>query len=102
MEDKDCNKCPDGKVLKDGKCVMPEVTFAAFVISLSSSALYHLGEIKDPATGKTVQDFPVAKQTIDTLSMLQAKTRGNLDADEAEMIENILYDLRLRYVKATE
>lgn len=102
MEDKECNECPEGRVLRDGKCVMPEVTFAAFVVSLSSSALYHLGEIKDPVTGKTAKDLPIAKQTIDTLKMLQEKTHGNLDADEAEMIENILYDLRLRYVKAKE
>lgn len=102
MEDKGCNKCPEGRVLKDGECVMPEVSFTAFVISLSSSVLYHLGEIKDPATGMTGKDLPIAKQTIDTLKMLQEKTMGNLDDEEAEMIENILYDLRLRYVKAKE
>lgn len=100
MEEKECHKCPEGQVLKDGECVMPEVTFTAFVMSLSSSVLYHLGEIKDPATGQTGKDLPIAKQTIDTLKMLQEKTLGNLDHDEAEMLENILHDLRLRYVKA--
>lgn len=98
-EEKACKKCPEGQILKDGECVLPEVTFAAFVISLSSSALYHLGEIKDPATGQTGKDLPIAKQTIDTLKMLQEKTVGNLDKEEAEMLENILHDLRLRYVK---
>ena len=102
MEDKDCKKCPDGKVLKDGKCIMPEVSFATFVISLSCSVLYHLGEISDPATGKAGKNLTLAKHTIDTLRMLQEKTVGNLDGDEAELIENILYDLRLRYIKAKE
>ena len=101
-DEKECRKCPEGTVLKDGKCVMPEVTFANLVISLSSSALYHLGEIKDPVTGKTVKDLILAKHSIDTLKMLQVKTQGNLDGEEAELIENVLYDLRLRYVKAKE
>ncbi|MDH3360391.1 MAG: DUF1844 domain-containing protein [Desulfobulbaceae bacterium] len=100
MDDKECKECPEGKILKDGKCVMPEVTFAAFVISLNTSALYHLGEIKDPVTGKTAIDMTLAHHTIDTLKMLQEKTAGNLEKDEAELIENILYDLRLRYVNA--
>ena len=100
MEDKECKKCPEGTILKDGKCIMPEVTFSAFIVSLNTSALYHLGEIKDPVTGKTTQDLILAHHTIDTLKMLQEKTAGNLDKEEAEMLENILYDLRLRYVKA--
>lgn len=47
----ECNSCPEGQVKKDGKCVMPEVTFTAFVMSLNTAALFHLGEISDPATG---------------------------------------------------
>ena len=100
MEDEHCSKCPEGQVLRDGKCVLPEVTLATLVVSLSTSALYHLGEIADPVTGKTTKDLLLAKHTIDTLKMLQEKTAGNLDAEEKGLLENILYDLRLRYVKA--
>jgi len=78
---------------------MPGVTFAAFIMSLSSSALYLLGEIKDPATGEKKKDLLLAKHTIDTLSLLEEKTRGNLDAEEKDLLKNILYDLKMRYVK---
>jgi len=59
----------------------------------------HLGVIDDPATGKTVKNLPIAKQTIDILVMLEEKTQGNLTEDEAKMLKNILYDLRMIYVK---
>jgi hypothetical protein len=49
MEKNDECPCPEGQVRKDGKCVMPEVTFTQFVMSLNTSALFHLGEISDPA-----------------------------------------------------
>ncbi len=91
--------CCEGKVPDmDGKCVMPEVTFSTFVLSLNTSALYHLGEISDPATGKTVVDFPLAKHAIDTLAMIQEKTKGNLDKEEEELLKNILYDVKIRFV----
>lgn len=78
---------------------LPQVTLSTFVFSLSSSALVHLGEIGDPETGETHLDLPMAKQIIDTLGMLQEKTRGNLDPDEDKILRTVLYDLRLRYVQ---
>lgn len=91
--------CEDGKVPdQEGKCVMPEVTFMAFVMSLNTSALFHLGEIADPATGRKVTDLPLARHAIDTLVLLQEKTKGNLDSDETEMLKNVLYDVKLRFV----
>lgn len=93
--------CEDGKVPDGhGRCVMPEVTFSTFVMSMNTSALYHLGEIKDPQSGQTNVDFELARHAIDTLVMLQQKTKGNLSRDEEEMLKNILYDLKLRFVKA--
>ncbi len=93
--------CGEGKVPdKNGKCVMPEVTFSAFVMSLNTSILYHLGEIKDPATGKTEVNYDLARHAIDTLVMLQQKTKGNLSRDEEEMLKNIVYDIKLRFVRA--
>lgn len=79
---------------------LPEVSFISFVLSLSTSALIHLGEIEDPVTQKTEKRLPHAKQTIDLLALLQEKTKGNLTQQEEKVIENILYDLRMRYVRA--
>lgn len=78
---------------------LPEINFATFIFSLNSSALLQLGIIEDPASGKTTKNLPLAKQTIDILGMIEEKTRGNLTADEANMLKNILYDLRMMYVK---
>jgi hypothetical protein len=78
---------------------LPEINFATFVVSLNASALLHLGAIEDPTTGKTEKNLPMAKQTIDILSMLQEKTTGNLSQDEEGLLKNILYDLRIIYVK---
>lgn len=95
--------CGEGKVpTREGKCVMPEVTFSAFVMSLNTSALYHLGEIKDPQTGKTEVNFDLARHAIDTLVMLQEKTKGNLSSDEEQMLKNIVYDVKLRFVRAVK
>jgi len=95
--------CGDRKVPdQDGKCVMPGVTFMAFIMSLNTSALFHLGEIADPETGEKLIDFSLARHAIDTLVLLQEKTKGNLDNDETEMLKNILYDVKLRFVQAVK
>jgi hypothetical protein len=78
---------------------LPEVSLATFIFSLSSSALLHLGEIPDPETNQVQVHLPSAKHIIDTLGMLQEKTKGNLDSDEDNLLKSILYDLRLRYVQ---
>ena len=79
---------------------VPEVTFSAFVYSLSTSALVHLGEIPEPITEKMDKNLPLAKQTIDILGILQEKTKGNLTPEEENLLNSFLYDLRMRYVKA--
>ena len=79
--------------------VFPEINFSTFIFSLNTSALLHLGEIPDPATGKQQEDLAMAKQTIDLIAMLQEKTRGNLAPDEENLVKHVLYDLRLRYVQ---
>jgi hypothetical protein len=78
---------------------LPKINFATFIFSLNSSVLVQLGLIDDPATGKKTKHLPLAKQTIDILGMLEEKTRGNLTKDEETMLKNILYDLRMIYVK---
>jgi hypothetical protein len=82
------------------KIPLPEVSLSSLIFSLSSSALLHLGEIADPMTGEKKEDLALAKHSIDTISMLKEKTKGNLTEEEDKFIESILTDLRWRYVKA--
>jgi hypothetical protein len=78
---------------------LPEINFASFVLSLSSSALLHFGHIPDPITKKQERNLPLAKQTIDILGILKEKTEGNLTKDEEQLIDHLLHDLRLKYVE---
>ena len=79
---------------------MPELSFTAFVISLATTAAIHLGDIPDPATGQPLEpNIEGAKQMIDILALLEEKTRGNLTAEERQVMEQILYELRMRYVE---
>ena len=80
---------------------LPEINFASFIFSLSTTAMYHFGDFPDPGTKEVRQNLPAAKQTIDILSILKAKTEGNLDEDEKQLLEGILYELRMRFVKET-
>ncbi len=79
---------------------LPEIDFNSFIFSLSTSALIQLGEVQDPFTQTIVKNLPLAKQTIDLIGMLRDKTKGNLTSEEEKVIDYILYDLRMRYVKA--
>lgn len=75
------------------------VSFVGFLLSLHASALLHLGKLADPRTGLYAQDLLLAKQTIDILGMIQEKTQGNLAEDEAALLNHVLYELRLEFVK---
>ncbi len=77
---------------------LPEVTFSTFVLSINTSALVHLGVLPDPATGEKREDKALARHAIDTLAMLQEKTRGNLSQEEQGLLDSILYDLRMRFI----
>jgi hypothetical protein len=77
------------------------INFPAFVLSLAHTAAVHFGDIPDPLTGRPGQpNLPAAQQMIDILSLLEQKTRGNLTAEERQLLEQILYELRLRYIDA--
>ena len=80
---------------------LPEINFSAFVISLGTSALISLGGLPEPGVEKPCQNLPLAKQTIDILGMISQKAKGNLNEDEDNLLSNLLYELRLRYVAAT-
>ncbi|MCK6522716.1 DUF1844 domain-containing protein [Myxococcota bacterium] len=73
-----------------------QVSFASFMVSLGRTALEHLGDVPE-TEGRT--DLDLARQTIDLLAILQEKTKGNLDAEETRLLESMLYELRMRYVK---
>ena len=81
---------------------LPEINFASFVLSLSSSALLHFGQIPDPITNKTERNLPLAKQTIDILGILHEKTKGNLTKDEEQLMDHLLHDLRIKYVEESK
>lgn len=77
----------------------PRVTFSAFVMSLATTAAVHLGD-PDPASGNTQVDLTAASQMIDILALLKEKTQGNLDAAEGDLVDAMLYELRMRFVEA--
>ncbi len=95
---------PHDEALADPAKFAPPVDFTSFVLSLATSALYHMGFMGDPEHDQPTPepDLPLARQTIDTLAMLQQKTGGNLDAEEAHLLEGVLYELRLRFVEASK
>jgi hypothetical protein len=84
------------------EAAMPRVDFSTFVLSLGTTALYQMGAVPDPQTGETgPPDALLAQQTIDTLEMLHEKTRGNLDDEERNLIESLLYEIHMRFVELT-
>jgi hypothetical protein len=81
---------------------LPHIDFATFVLSLSHSALVHLGEAPNPETGAVEKNLVLARQSIDLIAMLDEKTKGNLTGDEERLIGQILFDLRMRYVELSK
>jgi hypothetical protein len=79
----------------------PAIDFYTFCLSLGSSAFVHLGDAPHPESGEAAANLVLAKQTIDILGMLQEKTKGNLTEEEDRFLDNLLLDLRLRYVTKT-
>ena len=81
---------------------LSKIDFSNFILSLNTSALIHLGDLPDPQTRERIYDIQLAKQTIDILELLRSKTSGNLDGEEEKLLEDVIYDLRMKYVKATQ
>jgi hypothetical protein len=78
---------------------LPEINFSGFIFSLSTTAMYHFGDFPDPVTKEAKRNLAAAKQTIDILSILKTKTEGNLDENEKQLLDGVLYELRMRFVK---
>ena len=93
----DANKAQDAD--PKGEEALPTLDFATFVLSLSHSALMHLGEAPHPTGEAPEIDLSLARQTIDLLGLLEEKTKGNLDGDEERLLSQVLYDLRMRFVE---
>jgi Domain of unknown function (DUF1844) len=80
-----------------------DLTFSGFVLSLATTAAVHFGDLPDPATGqRAAADLAAAAHIIELLTMLQEKTKGNLIEQEAKLVDDLLYELRLRYVQAQQ
>jgi hypothetical protein len=82
------------------RAALPPVDFQTLIISLGSSALMLMGTLPEPGGAPSEVNLPLAKHTIDTLAMLQEKTRGNLTAAETELLDGLIFDLRLKFIEA--
>jgi hypothetical protein len=86
-------------VSHDQEHELPSIDFPTFVLSLSHSALMHLGEAPHPDDGRVERNLPLAKQNIDLLGLLEEKTKGNLTGDEERLLSQVLFDVRMRYLE---
>ena len=100
QETKDQEKQTDSSKEKETEPF--QVDFSTFILSLTSSAFYHLGDMPDPSTGKKEVNLPAVQQTIDMLIMLREKTKGNLKEDEKKLLEQLVYELQVKYVAKTK
>ena len=79
----------------------PQLSFTAFVLSLASTAAIHFGDLPDPVSGEQPElNLDGAAQMIEILALMEQKTRGNLTAEEREILNQVLYELRMRFVEA--
>jgi hypothetical protein len=74
------------------------IDFASFALSLATTGLVHLGEVPDPASGQRTESLEAAQQMIDILALLEDKTRGNLTPEESQLLEGLLYELRMKFL----
>lgn len=86
---------------KEGKFVPPDPDFGFFITTLSLQASIALGLIPNPTNNAKEENLPQAKFLIDTLGVLKEKTKGNLTTEEANLLENVLYELRMQYINKT-
>ena len=100
MEDEKIIGSQQGEREKNEGKELEPLDFSTFILSLSTSVLMNLGLVENPVTGKTEKEPAVARQTIELITLLKEKTRGNLTDEEGKLMDNVLHELRLWYVKA--
>ncbi len=91
--------CAQSDDTADNSQSLPKIDFSTFVLSLTTSAQVHLGLIPNPSDQAVHTDLPLAKQTIDILGVLEEKTKGNLEEHESQLLDKVLYDLRMMYLE---
>lgn len=99
---KDKGTAPPPQSDEEAPQALPPLDFSTFVLSLASTAMVHLGQLPRPEGEAVQRDLPAAKQAIDMLTMLEEKTRGNLDESEQKLLRSVLYDLRVAFVDASK
>ena len=92
-QETDNENLTDDKIPKDF-----QINFSTFLLSLASSAFYNLGDMADPQTGEKKVDLSAVKQTIDILNMIKEKTQGNLEDEEKKLLEQLMYELQMKFV----
>jgi len=92
-EEKQADRAPEDETY------LLEPTFSNIVLSLSTTAMYHFGDFPDPVTKERNVNLKAARHTIDILAMLKEKTEGNLDESEKSLLDSLLFELRMRFVK---
>ena len=98
----DDTTAPKSEAEKKEDYTLSEINFVTFILSMSASAMLHMGQVPNPETGKSEKNLPLAKQSINIIEMLKEKTKGNLDTEESKLLESVLYDLRMNYVQASK
>ena len=81
---------------------LPQIDFTTFVLSLSHSAFVHLGDVPGPNAERVPPNLVLARQSIDILSLLEEKTKGNLNGEEERLLEQVIYELRMRYIEVAK
>jgi hypothetical protein len=79
----------------------PPIDFPSYILSYYTQGLVLLGEVPNPYTNKKEEDVEAARHTIDILSMLEEKTKGNLGSDEQQLLQSVLYELRMKFMAKT-
>lgn len=79
----------------------PPIDFPSYILSYYTQGLVLMGEVPNPYTNKKEEDVEAARHTIDILSMLEQKTKGNLSNDEQQLLEGVLYELRMKFMAKT-
>jgi hypothetical protein len=95
------NQQGGGETQVPGGSELPKLDFSTFILSIIGSAYVHLGDAPSP-DGSEERNLALARQDIDLLSLLEEKTRGNLTGDEERLLNQALYDLRMRYVEVVK
>lgn len=91
----------ENEEISEEPMTLPPVTFENFIFGLYNTVLFHLG-FRDPESGKIIRNLPLARHSIDTLGMIQEKTKGNLSAPEGNLLDNLLYELRMNYLRTAK